>query len=175
MMGRFGKLGWLKRPSARDREVVRRTLFQMGIHDLSQRPIGELSGGQQQRVFLSRALAQEPHILLMDEPFTGVDVSTQETVLEVLQQLKREQVTVMISTHDLNLAASRFEQVLLIKKRLVAYGPPEDALTAKTLSQAFGGQVFRLPDGTTLVDECSPAEDEEIIQTEHIHVHRRQE
>jgi len=169
MMGRFGKLGWLKRPGKQDRSIVSRTLNQLGIGDLAERSIGELSGGQQQRVFLARALAQEPHILLMDEPFTGVDVSTQEAVLDVLDQLKGEKVTVMISTHDLNLAATRFEHILLIKKKLIAYGPPAEALNEGTLAQAFGGQVFHLSDGTAVVDQCCPPEDDTIIKTDHIH------
>ncbi len=86
MMGRYGTLGWLKRPTNQDRAIVARAMAQMNIANLAQRSVGELSGGQQQRVFLARALAQEPHILLMDEPFTGVDVTTQEATLELLNQ-----------------------------------------------------------------------------------------
>src|SRR5690606_3042544 len=97
------------------------------------RPIGELSGGQQQRVFLARALAQEPHILLMDEPFTGVDITTREAVLQVLDQLQKQHVTTMVSTHDLSLAASSFDRVLLLNRRLVAYGRPEEVLTEESL------------------------------------------
>ena len=88
MMGRFGRQGWLRRPSAADRAAVAHGLEQMGIADLAGRGIGELSGGQQQRVFLARALAQEPHILLMDEPFTGVDATTQEATLDLLDDLR---------------------------------------------------------------------------------------
>jgi ABC-type Mn2+/Zn2+ transport system ATPase subunit len=91
----------------------------MGIAHLAQRAIGELSGGQQQRTFLARALAQEPHILLMDEPFTGVDAATQEATLVLLDELHAQQVTVMLSTHDLNLAATRFDRVLLLNRRLI--------------------------------------------------------
>ncbi len=112
MMGRFGRQGWLSRPSKADRAAVAEGLARLGIADLARRSIGELSGGQQQRVFLARALAQEPHILLMDEPFTGVDVTTQEAVMDVLDQLRGQGVTVMVSTHDLNMAAQRFDQVL---------------------------------------------------------------
>ena len=110
------------RPKAADRAVVTRSLEQMGIAHLAEKPIGELSGGQQQRVFLARALAQEPHILLMDEPFTGVDAATQEATLGLLEQLRPAQVTVLVSTHDLNLAVQRFDRVLLLNKRLIAYG-----------------------------------------------------
>src|SRR5512141_1509405 len=129
MMGRFNVQGWFKRTSAHDKQVVERSLGQMGISDLSGHSISDLSGGQQQRVFLARALAQEPHILLMDEPFTGVDAATQETTLELLDDLQAQHVTAMISTHDLNLAATRFESVLLLNHHVVAYGSMNEVLT----------------------------------------------
>ncbi len=129
MMGRYNRQGWFRRPNRDDHAAVRRALEQMGIADLSRHAIGDLSGGQQQRVFLARALAQEPHILLMDEPFTGVDAATQETTLALLEQLKAQQVTVMVSTHDLSMAAQRFERVLLLNQRLIAYGPAQEVLT----------------------------------------------
>ena len=154
MMGRFGQIGWWKRPSNHDWLVVKRCLGQMGIANLAQRPIGELSGGQQQRVFLARALAQEPHILLMDEPFTGVDMTTQEATLELLDNLHAQQVTILISTHDLSLAAQRFTHVLLINRRAIAYGAPGQALTTQTLNEAFGGKILQLPDGAVLVEDC---------------------
>ena len=159
MMGRFGQQGWFRRPGKKDRAIAARSLEQLGIADLANRSIGELSGGQQQRVFLARALAQEPHILLMDEPFTGVDFTTQEATLELLEHLQTEQVTAMVSTHDLTLAAERFEQVLLLNKRIVAYGPPDEVFTPANLSQAFGSQVLFL-DGVAVVDQCCPPEEE---------------
>jgi ABC-type Mn2+/Zn2+ transport system ATPase subunit len=159
MMGRYGQQGWLRRPSKADREVVIQCLEQLDILDLTSRPIGELSGGQQQRAFLARALAQEPHILLMDEPFTGVDFTTQEATLDLLEHLQSQQVTAMVSTHDLTLASERFEQVLLLDKRIIAYGPPEEVFTPPNLSQAFGSQVLFL-DGVAVVDQCCPPEEE---------------
>ena len=159
MMGRFGQQGFLSRPSTSDREAVAQSLEQLGIVDLADRPIGELSGGQQQRVFLARALAQEPHILLMDEPFTGVDFTTQETTLELLEHLQSQEVTAMVSTHDLTLASERFDQVLLLNKRIVAYGSPQEVFTPQNLSQAFGSQVLFL-DGVAVVDQCCPPEEE---------------
>jgi len=156
MMGRYGRLGWVRRPRPVDREIVARSLEQLGITDLAGRPVGDLSGGQQQRVFLARALAQEPHILLMDEPFTGVDVATQEAVLQLLEQLKPADVTVMVSTHDLNLAAARFGRVLLLNRRVVAYGVPEQVLTPTHIKEAFGGQVLFLDEGAVIVDRCCP-------------------
>jgi manganese/iron transport system ATP-binding protein len=118
--------------------------------------VADLSGGQQQRVFLARALAQEPHILLMDEPFTGVDAATQEATLDLLDDLKAQQVTILISTHDLNLAAERFEKVLLLNRKLIAYGPPEEVFVPHLLRQAFGGKMMVLPEGAVIIDECCP-------------------
>ncbi|MCS6994026.1 MAG: metal ABC transporter ATP-binding protein [Anaerolineales bacterium] len=154
MMGRYGTQGWLRRPSKTDREIVQRSLEEMGIADLAERSISDLSGGQQQRVFLARALAQEPHLLLMDEPFTGVDVTTQETTLRLLDTLRERQVTTLISTHDLNLAASRFDRILLLNKALIAYGPPKDVLTQENLARAFGSALLVTETGALLVDEC---------------------
>lgn len=160
MMGRYGRQGWFGRPKAADKTVVMRCLSQMGIEQLAQRPIGELSGGQQQRAFLARALAQEPHILLMDEPFTGVDIATQEATLKLLDQLRPSQVTVMVSTHDLNLAIQRFDRVLLLNKRLIAYGAAQEVFTAETVRQAFGAKVLDLQ-GMVVVDDCCPPDEHE--------------
>ncbi len=159
LMGRFARLGWTRRPDKNDHAAVAQALEQMNITNLAKQPIGDLSGGQQQRVFLARALAQEPHILLMDEPFTGVDASTQEATLNLLDRLKSQGVTVMVSTHDLNMAAQRFETVLLLNKGLVAYGPPASALSAASIQRAFGGQVLFLNDVAAIVDDCCPGED----------------
>ena len=153
MMGRFDHGGWLRGASADDKRIVTRSLEELGISDLANRSIGELSGGQQQRVFLARALAQEPHILLMDEPFTGVDAPTQEATLKLLDDLRALDVTAMISTHDLSMAAVKFDLVLLLNHRLVAFGAPQDVLTQKHLSAAFGPQLVMLPDGTALIDD----------------------
>jgi ABC-type Mn2+/Zn2+ transport system ATPase subunit len=158
MMGRYGRQGWLSRPSAADQRAVRLSLEQMGVAGLAGQPIGELSGGQQQRVFLARALAQEPHILLLDEPFTGVDSATQETTLGLLDELQAQQVTVMVSTHDLNLAARRFDLVLLLNRRVVAYGAPQQVFTPEFISQAFKGQALFM-DGVFIVDQCCPPDD----------------
>jgi len=160
MMGRYGRKGWLGRPKAADRAVVTRSLEQMGIGHLAEKPIGELSGGQQQRVFLARALAQEPHILLMDEPFTGVDFATQEATLGLLEQLRPAQVTVLVSTHDLNLAVQRFDRVLLLNKRLIAYGAAQEVFTPETIREAFGTKVLDLQ-GMVVVDDCCPPDEHE--------------
>ncbi len=159
MMGRFGKQGWLRRPSDADRVAVMHSLEDLGIAALAHRPIGELSGGQQQRAFLARAMAQEPHILLMDEPFSGVDISTQEATLELLEKLKAQHVTGLVSTHDLTLAAQRFELVLLINQSLIAYGPPQEVFTSENIRRAFGGKALFLDDGV-IFDECCPPGEE---------------
>lgn len=158
MMGRYDHQGWFRRASLEDKRMVANSLAQMGIEDLAERSISDLSGGQQQRVFLARALAQEPHILLMDEPFTGVDVTTQEATLNLLEGLRAAQVTTMISTHDLNLAAREFDLMLLINHRLITFGKPDEVLRQEHLSKAFGRQLMVLPDGTAVVDDCCPPE-----------------
>jgi ABC-type Mn2+/Zn2+ transport system ATPase subunit len=155
MMGRYGRLGWLRRPRAADHEVVARCLDELGIADLERRAIGELSGGQQQRVFLARALAQEPHVLLLDEPFTGVDVSAREALLDLLAGLRRQGMTVLVSTHDMETAAQRFELVALLKGRLIAYGAPPDVFTPDHLTEAFGGQALFIG-GMVVIDQCCP-------------------
>jgi ABC-type Mn2+/Zn2+ transport system ATPase subunit len=153
-MGRYGRGRWLKRLSVSDREAIRCALESLGIGDLADRSIGELSGGQQQRVFLARALAQEPHVLLLDEPFTGVDVNTREATLQLLAGLRRLSVTVLVSTHDLDLAASRFDQVVLLNSRLICSGRPEQVFTQEHLQSAFGGQMVVVNGMTIVVDQC---------------------
>jgi ABC-type Mn2+/Zn2+ transport system ATPase subunit len=155
MMGRYGRLGWFRRPGVADREVVARCLEELGIADLEKRAIGELSGGQQQRVFLARALAQEPHVLLLDEPFTGVDVGAREALLALLARLRAQSITVLVSTHDMETAARRFELVALLKGRLIAYGEPGSVFTPEHLSEAFGGQALFVG-GMVVIDQCCP-------------------
>jgi ABC-type Mn2+/Zn2+ transport system ATPase subunit len=159
MMGRFDQQGWLRPASRTDRQLVQKSLAQMGVAGLGPRPISDLSGGQQQRVFLARALAQEPHILLMDEPFTGVDAPTQDATLHLLDDLRLAHVTAMIATHDLNLAGSRFDSILLLNHRLIAFGKPEEVLNQENLARAFGSQMTVLANGTVLIDQCCPPED----------------
>ncbi len=141
-MGRYGRGSWLSKLSAVDKAVIDACLDRLGVADLAKRPIGELSGGQQQRVFLARALAQEPHVLLLDEPFTGVDVATKEATFTLLSDLRTRDVTVLVSTHDLEMAASRFDQVVLLNGRLVSIGTPSRGIQREEPS---GG--LRRPDG----------------------------
>jgi len=158
MMSRFGRYRGFRQPGRIDRDAVLRSLEELGMADMADRSIGDLSGGQQQRVFIARALAQEPHILLMDEPFAGVDVSTQEATLGLLDVLREKQVTVLVSTHDLELAANRFDQVLLLNQRLIAYGPAPDVFSTEHLRKAFSGQILQI-NGSIVVDQCCPPEE----------------
>ena len=142
MMGRIGRMGWLRWQRQRDREIVQRCLAQVGMAEYASRQIGELSGGQQQRVFIARALAQEATLLLMDEPFSGVDTPSQEAILAILELLREQGVTVLVSTHDLNLAVERFDRLALLNGQLIAYGDPQQAITPQTLAAAYGGQAL---------------------------------
>lgn len=153
-MGRYGRGRWLKRLTSADRAAVRESLERLDIAGLTHRPIGELSGGQQQRVFLARALAQEPHVLLLDEPFTGVDVSTREATLDLLAGLRANHVTVLLSTHDLDLAARRFDQVVLLNRKLIHAGEPREVFTEEHLHEAFGGQMVVVDGRMIVVDQC---------------------
>jgi manganese/iron transport system ATP-binding protein len=124
---------------------------------LSSRQIGELSGGQQQRVFIARALAQEAELMLMDEPLTGLDVTSQEDIFSVLEELRQRRVTVMIATHDLSLAAERFDRVMLLNHRLLGLGRPGAVFTPDNLLAAYGGQMHLVDTGQGLMalsDTC---------------------
>jgi len=151
MMGRVREIGLLRWPSRRDWEIVHAALERVGMAEASGRAIGELSGGEQQRVFLAQALAQEAEVILLDEPFTGLDFPSQETLFTILDDLRSAGVTELIATHDLNLAAERFDQVMLLNRRLVAFGAPSQVLTRAHLLEAYGGHVHLLADGDGLL------------------------
>ena len=153
-MGRYGRGRWFRRRRASDLEIARQSMERLDIAALAERPIGELSGGQQQRVFLARALAQEPHVLLLDEPFTGVDISTKEAVLGLLSSLRERPVTVLVSTHDLELASARFDEIVLLNGRLISSGSPEEVFTEEHLQAAFGGQMVVVNGKVIAVDQC---------------------
>jgi manganese/iron transport system ATP-binding protein len=154
-MGRYGVRGWFRRLGKEDIRVVMRMIDQMGLTALAGVSISDLSGGQQQRVFLARALAQEPHILILDEPLNGVDVTTQETTFQILDRLRESAVTVLFATHDLNLAATQFDLVALISRTLIAYGPPASVLCQDNIQRAFGGRALVLG-GMVVADHCCP-------------------
>lgn len=141
MMGRTAPLGLFRRPGREDRALVEAALERVGLSELGERQIGELSGGQQQRVFIARALAQQSDLLLLDEPFAGVDATTEALILEVLKELRSQGKTLLMVHHDLPTARDYFDSVLLINMRLVAYGATPEVLTPDTLSQAYAGRL----------------------------------
>lgn len=136
-MGRYPALGPWKRFSKHDRQIVEKSLETMNLTELKDRQIGELSGGQQQRVFLARALAQEAHLLLLDEPFTGLDSPSSQALGDLLRQLAQEGRLVIASHHDLNTASKIFDHVLLIDRRKIAFGASEAVLTPDQISHTF--------------------------------------
>jgi len=163
MMGRTRKIGFLRWPSASDREFVSLALRTVGLNELSQRQISQLSGGQQQRMFIARALAQEADLMLLDEPVTGLDTPSQEELFTVLESLKKEKVTVMFALHDLKLAARRFDRVMLLNHRLVGIGKPVEVFTREHLSKAYGEhiQVLENGHGLSMVDDTCCGEEKE--------------
>lgn len=155
MMGRSAKLGPLNFPHKRDWEHVHHALETVDLANLSTRQIGQLSGGQQQRMFIARALAQEAELMLMDEPLTGLDTPSQESILELMDRLKQERVTVMVATHDLDQAASHFDRIMLLNHRIVAFGEPKIVMQTENLLRAYGGRLRSTDDGNIVtVDDC---------------------
>lgn len=155
MMGRSAKLGPLNWPHKRDWEHVNHALATVDIANLASRQIGQLSGGQQQRMFIARALAQEAELMLMDEPLTGLDTPSQEGILDLLDRLKQERVTVMVATHDLDQAASHFDRIMLLNHRIVAFGLPGFVMQTENLVKAYGGKLRSTNGGNIIaVDDC---------------------
>ena len=145
MMGRYGRIGLLRRPKAADREAVASALGQVGLTGLASRQIGELSGGQQRRMLIARALAQEADLLLLDEPMVGLDATTQHDLLALFEQLRNAGKTLLVATHDLSCVAACFDLAVLLNRKLIAVGPPSDVFTPETLSEAFADHLLLLP------------------------------
>ena len=144
MMGRVGQIGMFRWPRRNDWKQVRRSLERVNASHLAKKQIGELSGGQQQRIFIARALAQQAELLLLDEPLSGLDIPSQDAIFEVLDSLRPDGVTVLVATHDLNMAAERFDRVMLLNRRIVAFGPGTAVLTSDNLLSAYGGHMHRI-------------------------------
>ncbi len=162
MMGRSAKLGAFRWPSRRDWEFVRAALDTVELRDLQTRQIGELSGGQQQRMFIARALAQEAELMLMDEPLTGLDLPAQESLLGLLDKLQKQNVTVMVATHDLDQAGKYFDRVMLLNQRLLGFGSSVDVLKPERLVQAYGNRLRMVDANGNLIamdDTCCDDED----------------
>jgi manganese/iron transport system ATP-binding protein len=144
-MGRYGRLGLLRRPTAADRRVVAQCLDRLRLTDLADRQIGELSGGQQRRALIARALAQEPQVLLLDEPTAGLDATIQHELLSLFEELRDEGKTLLVATHDLSCVTCCFDRALLLNRRVVAYGEPTKVFTQELLNEAFKSHLIILP------------------------------
>ena len=141
LMGLYGKLGWIKRPGKAERMQAREALSQLGIEDLAKRQIKQLSGGQQQRVFLARALVQDADLYFMDEPFQGVDATTERAIIDLLRALREQGKTVMVVHHDLQTVPEYFDHVMLLNVRNIASGPVDHVFTMENLRATYGGRV----------------------------------
>ena len=156
MMGRYSHVPWYRGLRHLDRDVARQSLRDVGMEAYSNRQIGQLSGGQQQRVFMARALAQESDILLLDEPFSGVDAATERAIAGLLTAAKNRDKTVMVVHHDLDTAAEFFDRIILLNKRVYAYGEPRQVLNPDLLAEVYGGRVMALAAHRAPLAEVSP-------------------
>ncbi|CAN7592273.1 manganese/iron ABC transporter ATP-binding protein [Rhizobium rhizogenes] len=139
MMGRYGHMGMMRIAKAADHEAVSRALARVDMSEFRKRQIGELSGGQKKRVFLARALAQDSRVILLDEPFTGVDVKTEEAIVKLLRSLRDDGRVMLVSTHNLGSVPEFCDRTVLIKGTVLAYGPTDETFTQENLERAFGG------------------------------------
>lgn len=147
MMGRYGHIGWLKRPKKEDKDKAYEALEKVGMKDYAERQISQLSGGQQQRVFLARAIIQDADLYFMDEPLAGVDAATERAIMKILKELKYAGKTVMVVHHDLQTVADYFDHVLLLNGTVVAHGPTETIFTPDNISKTYGGAIRWLKEG----------------------------
>jgi manganese/iron transport system ATP-binding protein len=141
LLGRYGHIPWYREPSAEDKRMAQEALELVRMREFASRQIGQLSGGQRQRVFMARAMAQGADILLLDEPFAGVDSATERAILDVLRRMKEGGKTLLVVHHDLATAAEYFDSLLLFKQRLHGFGPPSQVLNPELLSQVYEGRI----------------------------------
>ena len=159
LMGTIREVGWLRWPGHKQRTAALAALEQVDLARLAGQPIADLSGGQQQRVFIARALAQRADVLLLDEPFSGIDAEALEAIFGILDELRRRGVTVLLSTHDLEMATTRFDRLVLLRHRVLAEGAAGAVLTPELLAAAYGGRLIMWKDGRPVsvsADECCP-------------------
>lgn len=152
LMGMYGHIGWLKWPKKKHKEKALQSLEKVGMVNFSDRQISELSGGQQQRVFLARSLIQEADLYFMDEPFAGVDATTEKAIINILKELKNNGKTVLVVHHDLQTVEDYFDQVLFINRTIVAQGETKKIFTTENISKTYGGNVRWLKEGTCIVN-----------------------
>ncbi|OLO26964.1 manganese ABC transporter ATP-binding protein [Alkalihalophilus pseudofirmus] len=141
MMGRFIHLPWYKRPSKDDKKIVTGALEKVGMTDFRKRQIGELSGGQQQRVFIARALAQQATLFFLDEPFAGIDITSEDIIIRILKTLKEEGKTILVVHHDLSKVEEYFDQIMLVNKELIGYGEVSETFKPELLSKTYQGKI----------------------------------
>lgn len=154
MMGRYGALGLIRRPGLRDRALALEALANVGMGDYKDTMLGHLSGGQQQRVFIARALAQQPQVLLLDEPTTGLDIAAQHSILDLVRRLHRDLgLTVLLITHDINMIRAQVDRLVLLKTRLYAAGTPEEVLRPDLLREVYGKQVVITEKDLVIVED----------------------
>jgi manganese/iron transport system ATP-binding protein len=163
MMGRYGHMGFLRRPSAADRAAVDEAMARVGMQELRRRQIGELSGGQRKRVFLARALAQDGRVILLDEPFTGIDVRTEEQIVALLRELRDEGRVMLVSTHNLGSVPEFCDRTVLIKGTVLACGPTEEVFTPTNLERAFGGVLRHIALGGAALHDDSDTREVTIL------------
>jgi manganese/zinc/iron transport system ATP- binding protein len=140
-MGLYGQLGWIRRPGNRERRIAMECLEKVGMADFATRQISQLSGGQQQRVFLARALAQDARVYLMDEPFAGVDATTEKAIIDVLRELRERNRTLVVVHHDLETVREYFDWLVLLNVRIIASGPVDDTFTLENMQATYGGRI----------------------------------
>ncbi|MEB3224586.1 MAG: metal ABC transporter ATP-binding protein [Synechococcus sp.] len=165
MMGRYGYMNLLRIPSPKDRRIVMESLERVGMVDFRDRQIGELSGGQKKRAFLARALAQEGKIILLDEPFTGVDVKTEKSIIDLLLQLRDEGHTILVSTHDLGSISTFCDRTILLNRTILAAGTTAETFTEENLVMTFGGLPL-----SSLPAHCSPEPQSPLGQVQNTEV-----
>jgi ABC-type Mn2+/Zn2+ transport system ATPase subunit len=154
MMGRYGALGLFKRPGKHDHDIALEALDQVGMVTYKDSALGQLSGGQQQRVFIARALAQQPKVLILDEPTTGLDITTQHNVIELVQHLHAElKLTILLITHDINMIRSKVDRFVLLKTKLFAAGPPSEVLKPDILHQVYGKDLVITENDLVIVED----------------------
>lgn len=149
LLGTYPNLKLFRRPGPAERHFASLCLERVGMLDKANTQIGELSGGQQQRVFIARALAQRPHVLLLDEPFAGIDVRSEETIMDILGELQADGKTMLVVHHDLSKIRRYFHQIILLNKRVIAHGPPEQCFNRRFVTAAYESQlaIFDEPEG----------------------------
>jgi ABC-type Mn2+/Zn2+ transport system ATPase subunit len=158
MMGRYGYMNWLRVARSSDKAAVREGLERVEMWQMRDRQIGELSGGQKKRTFFARALAQQSKILLLDEPFAGVDIKTEKLMIDLLLSLRQAGHTILISTHDLASITTFCDQVVLINRSILAYGETSEVFTEENLSRTFGGSVGDLSFAKSRLTQGKPEE-----------------